>query len=658
MGIKSKLITFFILVVLVSSVPIALLGNYYIEQESTQSVNSNLSATVQDTVDKLNGWIDGRTKVVETTAFIINNAVSEADVNITHLQALKEESNSKDISDIYVGFESGKFIDGAGWTPDSGYDARTRPWYDSVKKNQKLNYSDPYLDKVTNKYAVSIGLPLLDKKGKFTGVIAEDILLSTITDTVSHINLNGIGYGFILDRNGITLAHPDSKSVNKNIKENSELKDLSEEILSKDTNQVNYKFNGADKILVYKKIPSTGWVFCVSVDKNAAFRQLYSSRIQYAVIILVLILAVGILTLLMTISLTRPIEMLKKNSQMMAEGDLTIRARVKGSDEVAELGQTFNTMAENIKGLISKITFSANLVDSTSKTMYDFSKRTKEIAEQISYAIEELAKGAGDQAESVQSGTKMVADMSQSIDSISKNVDDSVNMIEKAYATVDQGLNVVSNHITLTEENKATTLVVEESIGLLSKKSQEIGKIVEVISNIASQTNLLALNAAIEAARAGEHGKGFSVVAEEIRKLAEQSSVSSRDIIVLLNDIQNATIQSVNKVKSVKDVVEKQETAVNDTNIYLEKIKSTFDEVILQIHQVSSYSKDLNEASAKVLDVITNIASIIEESAASTEEVASSTHEQTESILKISEHSQGLMQNANNLLTEIKKFKI
>lgn len=658
MSIKFKLIVFITIAVLISSIPIALLGNYYIREQSKQNVNIRISSTVADVVDRLNGWIDGRTKVVETTAFIINNAVGEANIDIKHMQALKIESNSKDISDVYVGFESGKFVDGSGWTPDAGYDARTRPWYEDVKKSQKLNYSDPYLDQVTNKYAVSIGLPLIDGGGKFYGVVAEDILLSTITDTVNKIDLGGMGYGFLLDKNGIILAHPDSKLLNKNIKEDNEFKDQAPEILSKGADQKDYKFNGTDKIIAYKRIDSTGWVFCIAVDRSIAFKQLNAIRIQYTVIILVLIIAVGITAFFMTLGLVRPIDVLKKNSQLMSRGDLTVRAEVKGKDEVAELGKAFNAMAESIKSLIGKIRESATLVDSASKDMSDHSRKTGDIAEQVSTSMQELAKGAGDQAESVQTGTNTVSGMTDSIENISKSVEDSVEMIEKIYQTVDDGISVVTNQMALTEESKNTTLIVEKSIASLSEKSKEIGKIVEVISNIATQTNLLALNAAIEAARAGENGKGFAVVADEIRKLAEQSSVSSRDIIALLNDIQNATTNSVERVKSVKEVVEKQDTAVNNTNVYLKKIKTAFDGIITQIHKVSSHTQELNMNADKVLDVMTSIASVVEESAASTQEIAASAEEQTESIYMISELSQKLMKNADNLITEVKKFAI
>ncbi|WP_404316966.1 methyl-accepting chemotaxis protein [Bacillus lumedeiriae] len=315
-------------------------------------------------------------------------------------------------------------------------------------------------------------------------------------------------------------------------------------------------------------------------------------------------------------------------------------------------------MSNNLRGLIQQVADSAALVDSTSQHVHHYAENTGRIAEQISTAVEELANGSAEQAQSVHSGSEMVAGMTQSVYSISENVEKTVHMIDEADEAVKHGVDIVINQIELAKESRETTTSVGDSIELLAEKSQKIEEIVRVIHDIAEQTNLLALNAAIEAARAGEHGKGFSVVADEVRKLAEQSANSSGSIITLLKEIQDASKKSVSEVAVAINAVQKQETAVNDTSASFDRIKQSIEGIVSQIHGVSSAAESLNTNASSISEVISNVAAVAQESAASTEEVAASTQEQTTSVIKISELSEDLTHNAAALLKELQKFKI
>ncbi|WP_313562844.1 hypothetical protein [Ruminiclostridium cellobioparum] len=148
MKLKFKLVLLFIVVALISLIPVALLGYSFISNQAGKNIDSKLSVTAVGVVDKLNGWISENAKVVETIGLVINNAETKENITVEHLLALKAKTNSKNISDIYVGFEDGSFIDGSGWTPDKDYDPRTRAWYTGVKASPDgLHFSEPYLDK-------------------------------------------------------------------------------------------------------------------------------------------------------------------------------------------------------------------------------------------------------------------------------------------------------------------------------------------------------------------------------------------------------------------------------------------------------------------------------------------------------------------------------
>ncbi|KAB7705311.1 HAMP domain-containing protein [Bacillus aerolatus] len=658
MNLKRKLIVWFIVVAVVAIVPITILGLKSVEKQATQRIDAKLSGTVDAAASELNGWIESNTKVVETIGTVIQDAVPKEQVKNTHLQAFQRDSNSQNISALFVGYEDGTFIDGSGWVPESGYDARTRPWYAEVKKSGKLSYSDPYLEKVTNSSTVSISVPLLNKNGGFEGVIAGEVNLSTITDTIKKVKLDGDGYAFLIDKNSTILSHPDDKLFNKKMLDDANLKPLVVDMLASESGKKEYVVQNEERLMMYKKIPSTDWVVAASVSKDAAYKEFYSLRNQYVLMSIGTLIIVAFLAFMIATRMVKPLVRLKETSQKMSQGDLTAHVAVKGRDEIADLGHSFNAMSDNLRGLIQKVADSAVIVDSTSQNVYNHAENTGRIAEQISTAVEELANGSAEQAQSVHSGSEMVAGMTESVHSISQNVEQTVHMIDEANHAMKNGVEIVVNQVDLAKESRDTTIRVGESIELLAEKSQKIEEIVGVIHNIAEQTNLLSLNAAIEAARAGEHGKGFSVVAEEVRKLAEQSAVSSESIIALIKEIQYASKKSVSEVATAIDVAQKQEAAVNETKASFDKIEQSVEGIVVQIQEVSSAAEDLHMNASNISEVISNVAAVAEESAASTEEVAASTQEQATSVMKISELSEDLTQNADVLLKEVQKFKI
>ena len=241
---------------------------------------------------------------------------------------------------------------------------------------------------------------------------------------------------------------------------------------------------------------------------------------------------------------------------------------------------------------------------------------------------------------------------------INDSLEQSVMMMEEVTEAMSAGLQSVDAQVGLAEDNRNSIDRVGEAIGLLADKSRKIESIASMIHDISAQTNLLALNASIEAARAGVHGNGFAVVATEVRKLAEQSSQSVDDIIVLLDEIQAASEQSVNEVTSAEKAIQQQVTSVHEMRNVFARIKQSIDGIDVQVRHVSTATAELDNNAGKISEVISSVAAMSEQSAASTEEVASSTQEQFNYITTISERSKELTQHANTLFDEIKKFKI
>lgn len=609
--------------------------------------------------NQLDSWLSSNAKVVETLGFVIQEGIPDGELTENYFSIMNLGTNKESMSDFYFGYESdGTFMNGSDWTPDADYDPRQRPWYMEAKQASKLIFSDPYQDMMSKQYAVSIAMPVNEKNGGIQGIVAGDLLLSTITETVGKINLDGLGYAFLLDKKGMILAHPDEQQVNTSAAENIELKPLLAGMQANVIGQQSFSFEGENYLLYYNQIPSTGWIVGSVITEKLAFADYFKLRNQYMIIILATLLIVMVASYFIATQFAKPLHRLRATSQQMSEGDFTGRVSIKGKDEFAELGTAFNLMSDKLSALLKQVAESAVQVHSVSVEMDEHTNNTQRISQQIALATEELAKGSSSQADSVYAGSERLSEMSESARGISHSVEQSVAMMNEAGTAMQEGLQAVDHQVKLAADNRKSIDRVGESIALLADKSQKIEVIVGVIRGIASQTNLLALNAAIEAARAGENGRGFAVVADEVRKLAEQSSGSAGDIIVLLDEIQAASRQSVSEVSHAEGFVEQQVTAVNETRDSFERIRQSIDGIGSHIRTVSVSTAEFDDNAGKISEVIASVAAMSQQSAASTEEVASSTQEQFEFISNISERSNELSQHANALFEEVKKFKI
>ncbi|WP_419095556.1 methyl-accepting chemotaxis protein [Alkalihalobacterium alkalicellulosilyticum] len=239
-----------------------------------------------------------------------------------------------------------------------------------------------------------------------------------------------------------------------------------------------------------------------------------------------------------------------------------------------------------------------------------------------------------------------------------EKVTQTVTNAETSTLVAKKGEQAIIEAIQQTEEMKKTVQSASQSVATLGKQSQEIGSIITIITNIAEQTNLLALNAAIEAARAGEHGKGFAVVADEVRKLAEQSSHSSKQITDLISNIQEETTMSVQLMDENLVAVERQVTLIGKGGESLKSIVKQAEETELDAKATTEIFERLRANTIKVLEATQEVSSIIEETAASAQEVAAGAEEQAATVEEITASTTELVKMAEKLNDEVKKFTV
>lgn len=377
-------------------------------------------------------------------------------------------------------------------------------------------------------------------------------------------------------------------------------------------------------------------------------------------IIVVVILFSIVISVILTRLIVKPIKAINKEIADIAdgEGDLTKEITIKTNDELGELAQSFNRMVKSLRILIQRVVQSMDEVASSAEQLNASSDQTSQSTEQLVSAIQQMASGSEVQSNQTEEGARALESISSSIQTITENAFSISELSTNAITTADEGMVYVgdtANQMGLISDSvEDSNSAIEE----LNNRSKEIENIVVMITNIAQQTNLLALNAAIEAARAGEHGKGFAVVADEVRKLAEESSDYSNKIALLIKEIQQDTENVVGKMTQVKNDVDEGNSITAKTKDNFTQIVAIMKEINEQVHNMSASSQHIAAGTEEVTASVNEIANIAKENANGTQEVSMSAEEQMASMEQISSSATALTELAEELQQLVGKFKV
>lgn len=546
-----------------------------------------------------------------------------------------------------------------------------REYYKKVMQTKEPYISEVLVGRATGKLSVVFVSPWVKQSGEMMGMVFGLTGLDKIQASIAEIKIGKTGFGFLVDGKGLLLAHGKNKdwSGKVNLVESDigkfPIKPFWEQaVRTKNVVSGDYVVDGVKKsasVIPLELIGGNFWYMIVESDFDEVMADASKlNTIVFSLSFVALIISL-IITYLIAKTFVAPIESLNAYVGELGKGRFDIpvpESYVRRKDEYGSLASNFTKMRLNVSNLLRSISSSAESVAASAEELFATSQQSAQASAQVANAATQVAHNVNDQSVMVHDVHTITSTTIKMLDEVVQNAEH-VNTLSNDMVTVtDDGSHAVNAAIAQINTVGQGSAQAQVAADELKQDSKKIGEIVNLISSIAGQTNLLALNAAIEAARAGEQGRGFAVVAEEVRKLAEQSENAAKQITDLINKNYKSIENVVNTVGiTIKDVDEGV-ILVNNAGESFEKINTNIKIVSAEIKIIAGKLTSLATSSAKITDSVNKMEKATDNIESEIENTTAATEEQSASMQEIAGASQTLAKLANDLQSDVSKFKI
>ena len=659
-GIKAKLLSIIIATVSVAIVIILFL-TFNTSEKIIIDYGSKIVASESATsASRVETWGQGVLSYLNEVQNTLNTVSFDDASELAYLTTSVNKNESYP-NGIYIGENSGKYIDPSGWEPDADYVVTERAWYQEGFNNAVFTFGAAYLDELSGEYIVS-ATTRLEAESDLARVASMDITLTEVSNMIGAFELMDTGAAMLVDTKTHTIiAHSDPTFISTTISKESEqplFRSVFEKIASGETDTFEMKSDADTYLVNLQTISNTSWVLASYVPRSEVLSQLNGLRQAIIVIALIAIFVLALVIERTVHFIIRPIKELTSHIIQITKGDFTVEIQPKHNDEITVMGEHLRVFVETMRQMLGGITNTAthlrNQAQESRSVVVSLQESTDSQSvsmEQLDLAVDELAKST---FEMVENATGLAAVVSETG---TKGAEAKVLMQETVVVSNEGKINMnqIIQSMTVIEE---TVQSLVDTISEIETSNHKINGIVGMISGIAAQTHLLALNASIEAARAGESGRGFAVVAEEVRKLAENSSESAKGISELINQVNGQVNSTIEKSSQSAESIKESAQLVDGAS-------KTFAKIYDHVGDTSRILNAILEKIMAVDEVANSVAAITQEQSAGTEEILATIQELSEQSSHIADESKVIEENAGEvqraaegLEEDLAKFKI
>jgi methyl-accepting chemotaxis protein len=649
-SIRFKLIVLLLTISIVPLLATTLFSvNYF--SNLAQTDNAQIQKDITNIyVAQINEWI--QSKASKTQTIIINHPEfknAKAQQILPVLKTLKE--SDAEIQNYNFLNPDGIGVDISG----APINVADRDHFKKAKATKKVAIGDMVVSKATNQYVFTIDVPVLDDAGNLVGVIVSTVSPDTFTTLTNRIKIAQTGFGYLLSGNGDYYTYPDKNRIGKKFEDfmkNKNALNFKDLILQNESGMGSYTDdNGSKMINYYGTIPNTSWKLVVSVPEQEVLQKVNHTRNVSILILVIVLLLTSIFAVLISKSISATILTLSSFMKKVALGNLTERLKVKSKDEIGQLNASINVMLDSFSEIVNKINLSIIGVAAASEKLIASTDQSSQISTEIGTSIQEIAVGTGTQLAGAEQSARAMEEVAHGIQRIAESSSTVSDQASGVYSEVETGNNEIQTAIgqmnVISESTNRSSQVIDD----LSAHSMEVGKIIELISDISNQTALLSLNASIEAARAGESGRGFAVVANEVKKLAEQTRLSVISISNLIKQIQSSTESAMQSMHQNKQEVENGIKKMQHIEQTFGNIRSSILQVSDQVQEISAATQQISAGTEEVTASMGEVVTIAKDSADNSKLVADNSVKQISFMEGIVTSTESL----NQMMIELKE---
>ena len=583
----------------------------------------------------------------------------------------------ENFSKVYTNFESINLTDGQGNVIASNQkesigkvNVGGRAYFKSAMQND-TNISEPLVSGASQRKVMAVASPLHDESGKVVGTVYVTIPCKDVTaNTIEGVRIGKTGFAYLVDDSGLMLAHPDANLIQTF---DTRTTDWGRQVLSKPEGSLEYVTSkGVRRELNFRHDTESGWIAVTCMDLSEIDDATGYIRNVSLGVMLAGTLVVGLIIWLIVRPIIRDLLQGVTFAKAVSEGDMNQNITLHRDDELGELFDALSVMLQQLKNMIASARQKEGLANEESRKAQEAMRQAEEAGREaqaktgallraadrlakvgdavssasarLSAQIEQSDKGAAQSAQQLTEAATAMNQMNATVQEVAKNSSTASAASSETRQKAESGAEVVEHSLQRIQSVHTTSLRLKEDMGQLNEHTQAISQIMNVISDIADQTNLLALNAAIEAARAGEAGRGFAVVADEVRKLAEKTMASTQDVGNAIKAIQESAAKSSASVDDAVAQIEEVTGLASQSGTALQEIVSMADATADQINAIATASEEQSAASEQINHSIFQVSDMSKQTAEAMAEAAKAVAELAAQAETLSELIQDLKQ--------------